>query len=74
MRRISRDIKERGRTVDDVMRQYLETVKPMHDQFVEPSKSVADIIVQSHAVEDKDVSVALKMIKNHLLVETGILS
>ena len=74
MRRISRDIKERGRTVDDVMRQYLETVKPMHDKFVEPSKSVADLIVQSHAIENKDISVALKMIKHHLLAETGILS
>ena len=45
IRRIRRDIRERGRTLEDVMRQYLETVRPMHLEFVEPSKRWADIIV-----------------------------
>lgn len=45
IRRILRDVKERGRTLDSVIDQYLATVKPMHDQFVEPSKKHADIIV-----------------------------
>jgi uridine kinase len=40
-----RDIKERGRTIDSVVEQYLSTVRPMHLQFVEPSKKYADIIV-----------------------------
>ena len=45
LRRIVRDVKERGRTLDSVVTQYLSTVKPMHEAFVEPSKKNADIIV-----------------------------
>lgn len=45
MRRLQRDIVERGRTVDSVLEQYEKTVRPMHLQFVEPSKRYADIIV-----------------------------
>lgn len=45
MRRIKRDIRERGRELDDVLRQYDETVRPMHLEFVEPSKRWADVIV-----------------------------
>ena len=45
MRRISRDTVERGRSIDSVITQYRETVKPMHDQFVEPSKHTADVII-----------------------------
>ncbi|MFC6201599.1 uridine kinase [Lactiplantibacillus nangangensis] len=45
IRRIQRDIKERGRTLDWVIEQYLATVKPMYHQFVEPTKRYADIIV-----------------------------
>ncbi|MEM6457027.1 MAG: uridine kinase [Acidobacteriota bacterium] len=44
-RRIRRDLRERGRNLDDVLRQYLETVRPMHLEFVEPSKRWADVIV-----------------------------
>ncbi|HKK96456.1 MAG TPA: uridine kinase [Anaerovoracaceae bacterium] len=45
LRRIVRDVKERGRTLDSVVEQYLTTVKLMHEQFVEPSKKNADIII-----------------------------
>jgi uridine kinase len=45
IRRLRRDIAERGRTVDNVVHQYLETVRPMHLEFVEPSKRWADLIV-----------------------------
>ena len=45
IRRLRRDVAERGRTVDSVIEQYLETVRPMHIQFVEPSKRVADVII-----------------------------
>ena len=45
IRRLNRDIKERGRTIESVAGQYLKTVRPMHEQFVEPSKYFADIIV-----------------------------
>lgn len=44
-RRIMRDVKERGRSLESVLSQYMSTVKPMHEQFVEPSKRYADIIV-----------------------------
>jgi uridine kinase len=45
IRRLQRDILERGRTVDSVIRQYESTVRPMHQEFVEPSKRHADVII-----------------------------
>ena len=45
IRRISRDIRERGRTLESVIDQYLNTVRPAHLQFIEPSKRYADIII-----------------------------
>lgn len=45
LRRMARDIKERGRTVESVIDQYLSAVRPMHNAFVEPSKSHADVII-----------------------------
>jgi uridine kinase len=45
IRRLQRDVAERGRSMDDVIRQYLATVRPMHLEFVEPSKRYADIII-----------------------------
>lgn len=45
IRRIKRDIEERGRTLDNVIEQYLQVVKPMHTQFIEPTKKYADIII-----------------------------
>ena len=58
MRRVRRDIEERGRTVDDVFRQYTDTVRPMHLEFVEPSKRWADVIVPQGASN----RVALEMV------------
>ncbi|MFZ4985339.1 MAG: uridine kinase [Blastocatellia bacterium] len=45
IRRLQRDVTERGRSVELVIRQYLDTVRPMHEQFVEPSKRFADVII-----------------------------
>ncbi len=45
LRRIQRDIRERSRTLDSVTEQYLRTVRPMHEEFVEPSKRFADVII-----------------------------
>jgi uridine kinase len=45
IRRLLRDVEERGRTMEDVIRQYLTTVRPMHLEFVEPSKRFADVII-----------------------------
>ena len=47
LRRVVRDVKERGRDIDNIMEQYLTTVKPMHALFVEPTKTTADIIINS---------------------------
>lgn len=59
IRRLTRDIKERGRTVDNVVEQYLSTVKPMHDAFIEPTKKYADIIIPN----DKSHNVGVNLIK-----------
>ena len=61
-RRIDRDVKERGRTVESVISQYLNTVKPMHEQFVEPSKKNANIVVP----EGGNNQVALEMIMGRI--------
>lgn len=47
LRRVVRDVKERGRDVEDIARQYLTTVKPMHYLYVEPTKYLADIVINS---------------------------
>ena len=72
LRRIQRDIKERGRSVESIMDQYLLTVKPMHLEFVEPSKRWADIIVP-RGVEN---TVAIDMVVTRIraLVERGVKS
>ncbi|MBR5533673.1 MAG: uridine kinase [Ruminiclostridium sp.] len=62
LRRIHRDVTERGRTLDTVMEQYLKTVKPMHEQFVEPSKRYADLIIP----EGGKNTVALMMIMQRI--------
>jgi uridine kinase len=45
IRRLKRDIKQRGRSVESVIKQYMETVRPMHEQFIAPTKQYADIII-----------------------------
>ena len=62
LRRLSRDVKDRGRSIDSVITQYLTTVKPMHEKFVEPSKKMADIIV----LEGGRNAVALDLIMNKI--------
>ncbi len=61
-RRISRDVRKRGRTLESVLDQYQNTVKPMHEQYVEPSKKFAHIIVP----EGGRNQVALDMIKGRI--------
>jgi uridine kinase len=57
LRRLNRDIIERGRTIESVMKQYRATVRPMHAQFVEPSKRYAEIIVPGEATESGALNV-----------------
>ena len=62
IRRISRDIDKRNRTVESVIDQYLKTVRPMHEQFVEPSKYFADIIIP----EGSENRVAIDLIRTKI--------
>ena len=60
IRRLRRDIKERGRSMDSVIDQYLDTVRPMHTQFIEPQRAVADIIIGWRDISDKAVKMLAK--------------
>ncbi|MEK6756977.1 MAG: uridine kinase [Bacteroidota bacterium] len=66
IRRIRRDILERGRSVDSVMNQYTSTVKPMHLEFVEPSKHWADIIIPRGAENSVAIDMVVTTIKSLL--------
>lgn len=68
LRRIMRDVKERGRSLDSVVEQYQSTVKPMHEQFVEPYKRRADIIVPNGGHNAVALDVIIGSI-NHKLSE-----
>ncbi len=62
-RRILRDVCERGRTMESVISQYVSTVKPMHDEFVEPSKRYADVIIPEGGFNSVAVSMLVESIK-----------
>ena len=66
LRRIVRDVKERGRTLDSVVNQSLTTVKPMHEQFVEPSKRKADLIVPEGGRNMVALDMLIKWVATHL--------
>lgn len=66
LRRILRDVKERGRSLDSVISQYLSTVKPMHEAFVEPSKRYADIIVPVGGENTVACQMIVDQIEKHL--------
>ena len=71
IRRLHRDIEERGRTADSVIKQYLSTVRPMHMEFVEPSKRYADVIIPEGGFN----TVAIDMVSDRisaLLLRTQI--
>lgn len=61
LRRVIRDVKERGRDIEGVVEQYLTTVKPMHYLYVEPTRPMADIVINSGMNE-----VAFQVVKNHI--------
>jgi uridine kinase len=67
---MARDIAERGRTVTEVIDQYHVTVRPMHEEWVEPSKKHADLIVQTN--NNSSLDIAVKTLSNHLRAEAGI--
>jgi uridine kinase len=66
MRRMKRDMAERGRDLDEVMQRYSQTLKPMHDAYIEPSKAHADIVVLSHQNNPQAVSLLQTYIESKM--------
>ena len=66
LRRALRDVEERGRTLRSVVKQYLTTVKPMHEQYVEPSRKHADIIVLEGGHNLVALEMIMQRIQNHI--------
>jgi uridine kinase len=77
IRRLKRDTRERGRTMEDVLAQYQKTVRPMHEEYVEPSKKMADFIVPTTTPKTKSknssggdlshsMEIAMHVLKNHI--------
>ncbi len=63
-RRILRDVRERGRSMESVVGQYIATVKPMHEEFVEPSKKYADVIIPEGGFNSVAVAMLIENIKS----------
>ncbi|MBO4658601.1 MAG: uridine kinase [Prevotella sp.] len=63
IRNIQRDVVERGRTVDDVLNRYLNVLKPMHEQFIEPTKKYADLIIPQGGENLKGIGILCKYIE-----------
>ncbi len=63
IRRLKRDVQERGRDLDEVLERYQKTLKPMHQQFIEPTKNFADIIIPN----DKYNTVAVDMVRTVII-------
>ena len=66
LRRALRDVEERGRTLQSVVTQYLTTVKPMHEQYVEPSRKYADIVVLEGGHNLVALDMIMQRIQNHI--------
>jgi uridine kinase len=64
IRRLVRDIRERGRTTDTVVGQYLATVRPMHLEFVEPSKRFADVIIPEGGHNEVGIDLVIQKIRS----------
>jgi uridine kinase len=71
IRRLQRDTKERGRTIDGVINQYLSSVKPMHDLYIEPNKKYADIVVLNNDNFQAALQIILATIGN-LIEKKGV--
>ena len=66
LRRIVRDVRDRGRSLESVIDQYLTTVKPMHEQFVEPSKRRADVIIPGGGHNQVALKMVVERVRAHL--------
>ncbi|MCG6963008.1 MAG: uridine kinase, partial [Acidobacteria bacterium] len=66
IRRLGRDVRERGRSLESVVHQYLETVRPMHLEFVEPSKRWADVIIPEGGLNIVALDLVISRIEQRL--------
>ena len=66
IRRVRRDIKERGRDIDEVLDRYKDTLKPMHQQFIEPTKNFADIIIPNDRYNKVAIDIVRTVISERL--------
>ena len=66
LRRILRDVNERGRTLDSVINQYLTTVRPMHELYVAPSRKYADVIIPEGGLNEVAMDMLMSRIAEHL--------
>jgi uridine kinase len=67
IRRLKRDITERGRDIDEVLQRYQNTLKPMHQQFIEPTKEFADIIIPNNKYNTVAVDIVRSIINQRLI-------
>ncbi|MBB3125174.1 uridine kinase [Mesoflavibacter sabulilitoris] len=67
IRRLKRDIKDRGRDIDEVLSRYQNTLKPMHQQFIEPMKEYADIIIPNNRYNTVAVDIVKTIINERLV-------
>lgn len=66
IRRLKRDISERGRDIDEVLNRYQTTLKPMHEQFIEPTKAYADLIIPNNTYNTVAINIVKTIIKDKL--------
>ena len=71
LRRIVRDVRDRGRSLESVVNQYLTTVKPMHELYVEPSRRRADIIIPEGGHNEVAMSLLVERVRAHLEANDG---
>jgi uridine kinase len=67
IRRLRRDISERGRDMEEVLSRYQHTLKPMHEQFIEPTKAYADIIIPNDKFNTVAIDVVRAVINQRIL-------
>ena len=67
IRRIKRDLEKRGRDLDEVIARYQNTLKPMHIEFIEPSKEFADIIIPNNKFNNVAIEVVRTLVKEKLI-------
>lgn len=74
IRRLTRDIEERGRTLESVVKQYLSTVRPMHNEFVEPSKRYADVVIPEGGYNEVGIDLVVQKVRSLVATKSATAS